>query len=287
MLDGLEDRNLDIMTKIFVNGNFVGCSDDSIILYQQLKELKYKGIFNIYTSIMFDYSKNIIKILTGAGRIMRPLLKVKNNKLLISDDIISKLKNKEITWDDLFINQKITESIIEYVDAEEQSCCMIAMFPKDLENKKYNYTHCEIHPSTLFGLLASCIPFPENNQSPRNCYQCAMGKQAIGIYTTNYHKRMDKSSLVLTSPTRPLVDTRIMNILGLNNIPSGTNVIVAIMTYTGFNQEDSVIMNKGAIDRGLFSVTTYKTEKDEDKKVFGDEEIRGIPIASKTEGNKV
>jgi DNA-directed RNA polymerase II subunit RPB2 len=286
LLDGLEDRNLDIMTKIFVNGNFVGCSDDSIILFQDLKELKYKGIFNIYTSIMFDYSKNIIKILTSAGRIMRPLLKVKDSNLLVTDDIISKIKTNEISWDDLFINQKTSESILEYIDAEEQSYCMIAMFPKDLDNKKYNYTHCEIHPSTLFGLLASCIPFPENNQSPRNCYQCAMGKQAIGIYTTNYGERMDKSSLVLTSPTRPLVDTRIMNILGLNNIPSGTNAIVAIMSYTGFNQEDSVIINKGAIDRGLFSVTTYKTEKDEDKKVFGDEEIRGIPIASKTKGIK-
>jgi DNA-directed RNA polymerase II subunit RPB2 len=286
LLDGLGDRNLDILTKIFVNGNFVGCSDDSIILFHQLKELKYQGIFNIYTSIMFDYSKNIIKILTGAGRIMRPVLRVKDGKLLVTDETIRKIKTKEISWDDLFINQKTPESIIEYIDAEEQSYCMIAMFPKDLENKKYNYTHCEIHPSTLFGLLASCIPFPENNQSPRNCYQCAMGKQAIGIYTTNYAERMDKSSLVLTSPTRPLVDTRIMNILGLNNIPSGTNVIVAIMSYTGFNQEDSVILNKGAIDRGLFSVTTYKTEKDEDKKVFGDEEIRGIPIASKTKGIK-
>jgi DNA-directed RNA polymerase II subunit RPB2 len=285
-LDGLGDRNLDVMTKVFVNGNFVGCSDDSMVLFHQLKELKYKGIFNIYTSIMFDYSKNIIKILTGAGRIMRPLLKVKNNKLLLSDDVILKLRRKELVWDDLLTNQNILESIIEYVDAEEQSYCMIAMFPKNLDNKNNNYTHCEIHPSTLFGLLASCIPFPENNQSPRNCYQCAMGKQAIGIYTTNYAQRMDKSSLVLTTPTRPLVDTRIMNILGLNNIPSGTNVIVAIMAYTGFNQEDSVIMNKGAIDRGLFSVTTYKTEKDEDKKVFGDEEIRGIPIASKTKGIK-
>ena len=286
LLDGCEDRNLDSMTKVFVNGNFIGCSDDSLVLFQQLKQLKYKGIFNIYTSIMFDYTKNIIKILTGTGRIMRPLLKVKNNKLLITDDIISKIKSREISWDDLFINHKIPESILEYVDAEEQSYCMIAMFPKDLKNKEYNYTHCEIHPSTLFGLLASCIPFPEHNQSPRNCYQCAMGKQAIGIYTTNYDQRMDKSSLVLTSPTRPLVDTRIMNILGLNNIPSGTNVIVAIMSYTGFNQEDSVIMNKGSIDRGLFSATTYKTEKDEDKKVFGDEEIRGIPIASKTKGIK-
>ena len=286
MLDGCEDRNLDNMTKIIVNGNWVGCSDDSIILFQSLKKLKYTGIFNIYTAITFNYTKNIITIGTNGGRLMRPLLKVRNNKLLITDEIISKLKSKELSWDDLFINHNIEESVLEYIDADEQSFSMIAMFPKDLNDCKLKYTHCEIHPSALFGVLASCIPFPEHNQSPRNCYQCAMGKQAIGIYTTNYKNRMDKTSLVLTYPMRPLVDTRIMNILGLNNIPSGSNIIVGILTYTGFNQEDSVIICKSAIDRGLFSATTYKTEKDEDKKVFGDEEIRGIPIASKTKGIK-
>ena len=285
-LDGCEDRNIDNMTKIMINGNWVGCTDNSINLYNNLKEMKYNGIFNIHTSIIFNFSDNFIKILTTSGRLMRPVLKVKNNKLLINNKIIQKIHNKELSWDDLFINHKIDESVLEYIDAEEQSVSIIAMTPNDLNNKNINYSFCEIHPSTMFGVLASCIPFPDHNQSPRNTYQCAMGKQAIGIYTTNYHNRMDKTSLVLTNPMRPLVDTRIMNILGLHNIPSGQNVIVAIMTYTGFNQEDSVILNKSCIDRGLFNITTYKTEKDEDKKVFGDEEIRGIPIKSKTRGIK-
>ena len=280
------DKNIDTMTKVLINGNWVGCVEDAITLFYNMKELKYKGIFNIYTAVIFDYSKNVIKILTGPGRLMRPLLKVKNNKLLITNTIKERIHKKELTWDDLFINHKIDESVIEYIDAEEQSHSMIAMTPGELKGNDFNYTHCEIHPSTMFGILGSCIPFPENNQAPRNTYQCAMGKQAIGVYTTNYQSRMDKTSLVLTYPMRPLVDTRIMNILGLNSIPSGENIIVAIMTYSGFNQEDSVIINKGAIDRGLFSITTYKTEKDEDKKVFGDEEIRGIPIKSKTRGIK-
>ena len=103
----------------------------------------------------------------------------------------------------------------------------------------YKYTHCEIHPSTIFGILASCIPFPEHNQSPRNTYQCAMGKQAMGTYTTNFRYRMDKTAYVQTYTMRPLVDTRLMNIINLNKIPSGTNCIVAIMTYSGYNQEDS------------------------------------------------
>ena len=77
--------------------------------------------------------------------------------------------------------------------------------------------------SSIFGILASCIPFPDHNQSPRNTYQSAMGKQAMGMYVTNYSKRMDKTSYILTYPMRPFVDTRIMNLLQLQKIPSGCN----------------------------------------------------------------
>jgi DNA-directed RNA polymerase II subunit RPB2 len=113
-----------------------------------------------------------------------------------------------------------------------------------------------------------------------------MGKQAMGVYATNYHNRMDKTSYVLSAPSRPLVDTRVMNFIKLNRIPSGMNVMVAIMSYSGYNQEDSLIFNQAAIDRGLFAATIYHTDKDEDKKIYGDEEIRCKPDKSKTKGMK-
>ena len=134
--------------------------------------------------------------------------------------------------------------------------------------------------------MASCIPFPEHNQSPRNTYQCAMGKQAMGMYVTNFDNRMDKTAYVLSYLMRPLVDTRIMNLIKLNEITSGCQVVVAIMTHSGYNQEDSILFNKGSIDRGLFQATIYHTEKDEDKKIHGDEEIRCRPDPSKTKGMK-
>jgi hypothetical protein len=117
-------------------------------------------------------------------------------------------------------------------------------------------------------------------------HNSAMGKQAIGVYVTNYDNRMDKTAYVLTYPMRPLVETRVMNIIKLNNIPSGQQVIVAIASHSGYNQEDSLLFNKGSIDRGLFLATIYHTEKDEDKKLFGNEEIRCKPDKSNTKNMK-
>jgi DNA-directed RNA polymerase II subunit RPB2 len=277
--------------KVFVNGTWLGNATQPIELYHNLKNKKYKGIINIYTSIIFDIRRKEIRICNDAGRITRPVLRVHNSKLILNKDHIAKLKENKLTWDDLLTDCNIPTSVIEYIDSAEQNSSMIAMWPKDLivnnnNNYIYKYTHCEIHPSTIFGILASCIPFPEHNQSPRNTYQCAMGKQAMGVYATNFDTRMDKTSYVLSYPMRPLVDTRLMNLIQLNQIPSGCQVIVAIITHTGYNQEDSILFNKESIDRGLFQATIYHTEKDEDKKIHGDEEVRGKPDPSKTSGMK-
>jgi len=291
----IDDENLTSVgmynkVKVFINGSWVGITENPQELYLMLKDKKYKGIINIYTSIVFDYKMKEIRVCNDSGRLSRPLLRVKDRNIVLNDDIIDKLKKSELNWDNLLTSSKIDESVLEYIDPEEQSWSMIATKPKDIIKKDdniYKYTHCEIHPSTIFGILASCIPFPEHNQSPRNTYQCAQGKQAMGVYVTNYENRMDKTAYVLNYPTRPLVDTRIMNMIQLNKIPSGTNVIVAIMTHTGYNQEDSLLINQGSIDRGMALVTVYHTEKDEDKqKINGDEEIRCKPDASKTKGMK-
>lgn len=290
-MDSINQKEMFLNVKVFVNGAWLGNTANPIELYNAFKDKKSKGIINIYTSVVFDIKNKEIRICNDAGRLTRPVLRVKDNKVFITDKIIAELNAENLTWDDILTDTKIDEAILEYIDPEEQNFSMIAMKPADLVKKEntnfiYKFTHCEIHPSTIFGILASCIPFPEHNQSPRNTYQCAMGKQAMGMYVTNYQNRMDKTAYVLTYPSRPLVDTRVMGMIKLDQIPSGSAVIVAIMTYSGYNQEDSILVNKGSIDRGLFNATIYHTEKDEDKKINGDEEIRCKPDPSKTKGMK-
>jgi DNA-directed RNA polymerase II subunit RPB2 len=302
-IETLKPRDTYRQVKVFVNGTWVGITHDPMKLYREFKLKKWRGIINIYTSVVFDYPNAEIRICNDAGRMMRPLLLVNpdTNDLYITRDIIDRVASREIGWDDLLTHIGTegaggggTHGVIEYIDPDEQAFSMIAMRPQHLYRNEtdptnpylYKYSHCEIHPSTIFGVLASCIPFPEHNQAPRNTYQCAMGKQAIGIYVTNYQRRMDKTAYVLTYPHRPLVDTRLMQMIQLAEIPSGAPLIVAIMSYTGYNQEDSVLVNQGAIDRGMFSATIYHTEKDEDKKINGDEEIRCHPDTSKTKGMK-
>jgi len=425
-LGDVTPKDLHEKVKVFINGAWVGIAKDPVVLYNEMKSKKHKGIINIYTSIIFDYRNAEIRVCSDGGRLSRPVLRVKDGKTLITKDIVDRLSRKELSWNDLLTSCKLPEAVIEYIDPDEQNWSMIAMKDKDHSdtNNSIQYTHCEIHPSTIFGVLASCTPFPDHNQAPRNTYQClhvdetvllsdgrririadvkigdevvsfhpetfkisntkvvnqyvrttdkkiyrlttaddrtiratedhkfmttdgwkevrqmsvadtrigiyennvasfvpihsiseiencmisditvesenhsfiagnnfmssncAMAKQALGVYALNFNQRMDKTSYVLTNPSRPLVDTRLMNFIHLNQIPSGCQIHVAIMTHTGYNMEDSLLINKGSIDRGLFSATIYHTEKDEDKNIIRDEIIRCKPDPSKTRGIK-
>lgn len=176
-IDNLEITSVDMYekVKVFINGCWVGITDTPYELYTMLKDKKYKGIINIYTSIIFDYKMREIRVCNDSGRLTRPLLRVKDKSLLLTNDIIRKLNGLDLVWDNLLTSSSISDSVLEYIDPEEQSWSLIATKPKDIIAKTdgiHKYTHCEIHPSTIFGVLASCIPFPEHNQSPRNTYQC-------------------------------------------------------------------------------------------------------------------
>jgi len=247
-------------TKISINGNWLGFCEEPDKIIKLLKKYRSEGQINIYTSFYWDINDYSIFIYTNAGRCIRPLFKVDKDELIISKylDLL-----KDLSWNDLINNLKLPEQCVEYIDAHEIENCMLSTDPTNIIPGS---THCEIHPSMILGALASCIPFPHHNQAPRNTYQSAMGKQAIGIHTSNFNKRFDTFSHILYTPQKPLISNRIMEHINCDKLPNGTNVIVAIATYAGYNQEDSIIFNQSSIDRGLFSSTFYRTYKEEEKK---------------------
>ena len=316
LLDDIKDKDLiqyDILSnnsKIFMNGDWYAVSNDIKGMYNHLISCRRIGLINIYVSIIFDKFENELYIYSDAGRFLRPLYILDEGKFRITDEIGYLLKTNRLNWSSLLgisNNYKIkiddleniskkqlvdiysckNEALIEYLDPYETSTKLIGMNKQNIKNEKYS--HCEIHPFLILGAIASTIPFPDHNQSPRNTYQSAMGKQAIGICATNFSTRMDTISHILYYPQKPLVTTRSMKYLNTSNMPSGINAIIAIATYTGYNQEDSILMNRSAVDRGLFLSGHLKTYKEEEKKNqnSGDEEKFCIPTKEYTYNYKL
>ncbi|KAK4399114.1 DNA-directed RNA polymerase II subunit RPB2 [Sesamum angolense] len=260
-------------TKIFVNGCWVGIHRNPDMLVSTLRRLRRRVDVNTEVGVVRDIRLKELRIYTDYGRCSRPLFIVEKQRLLIKKKDIRALQQRESPedggWHDL-----VAKGFIEYIDTEEEKT-MISMTISDLVNARLNpteaysdtYTHCEIHPSLILGVCASIIPFPDHNQSPRNTYQSAMGKQAMGIYVTNYQFRMDTLAYVLYYPQKPLVTTRAMEHLHFRQLPAGINAIVAIACYSGYNQEDSVIMNQSSIDRGFFRSLFFRSYRDEEKKM--------------------
>ena len=158
--------------------------------------------------------------------------------------------------DDALIEQlNSSASIVDYIDVMEEESALIAFKLSDIG--KY-HTHLEIDPSLMLGVMGNSIIYPEHNQLPRNVFSCGQSKQAVSVYHTNYHMRLDKMGVVLQYGQVPLIKSRYTELVNNEEHPYGVNAIVAIMCYTGYNVEDAILINQGAVDRGLFR-TTYFT----------------------------
>jgi DNA-directed RNA polymerase II subunit RPB2 len=277
------------MFKVFLNGDWMGCIEEPNKLINELVEMKRKNELDRQnTSIVPDFMNGEIRIYCETGRFVRPVMRVENNNILVTKDIINKIslnkadkQTKITTWEELL--EKYPD-IIEYIDTEMQPYYLIETKVKEVEdmrkrmvksleaaknvtdkissnryNELYfdNINYCEFHPQLLLGELSSCTPFCNRNPGSRNIFQYSQGRQAMGIYLTNYRDRTD-ISYILYHPQKPIVTTRAAKYVGSETLSAGENVMVAIMCYTGYNMEDSLIFNKASIDRGLFRSATYK-----------------------------
>ena len=247
-MKGFDNSPLD-HTKVFVNGSWEGTIENREEVYKTLKGLKGSQL-NSEISIISDSINDEIRISTEMGRFVRPLLVVEDGKLKLSKTHLDLLRRGKWGWTDLII-----KGIVEVVDAEEVDSpnILIANFPKDLINTTKKFSHCEIDPCFIYGIGASFIPFPNMSQAPRITYGSAMGKQAMGTPGLNYLEYNAGKQNVIHYSQRPLVQSDVMRILDYNQLPTGQIAVVAIMPFTGFNQEDAIILNRSSVQRGLFN----------------------------------
>ena len=252
-LESINKKQLHTYVKVFINGNWIGVTNSIIKIHNDLRDKRFRGEIEKTVSLVLDYKLKEFHIYTEGGRLIRPYLTVKDNKLNFKAEMLDDIKN----WDEFIAKYP---HVIEYVDKEEEQNIMLAIFPEYIEkaakimnrkplndaesidkinrtnrydNNVYaRYSHCEIHPCMILGLISSNIPFPDHNQSPRGIFQYNQARQAMGLYISDYRERTD-ISYILYHPQIPIVTSRASKYTGTHIFPAGENVIVAIMSYTG------------------------------------------------------
>jgi len=301
-------------TYIFLNGKIIGLYENPAFLFKYLKLLKLNSIININTSISWNIKSNELHIFTDSGRIIRPVFYLKSNdkgekynelinkdysyietwskaihglmydesdgKITVYDtkyykDVLDKIKGDN---DDFMRYLENQAACIEYIDSIESENAFIS---KDIYSIDKNYTHCEIHASLMLSALSVNIPFPHHSQYPRNAFSCQQTKQAVGVYSSAYNTRFDIYGHILYYPQKPIVTTRFKKYTDVDKLPYGINAIVAICSYTGYNQEDAVIINKSAVDRGLFKSTYYRSYGSEEEIKKGQKVYFANPLYQK------
>ena len=248
-------------TRVYLNGRLIGYHPDGAKLANEIRRLRRQGKLHYEVSVAYYPDVNELYINTDPGRVMRPVFVVENGQLKLRPEHIEKLRKGEWGFLDLVKN-----GIVEFLDAEEEENAYIALDPKDLTPE---HTHMEIWTPAIFSVTAATIPYAEHNQSPRNTYQAAMAKQALGIYAANFHIRADTRGHLLHYPEKPLVQTRALEVIGFNERPAGQNMVVAVLSFTGYNIEDALIMNKSSVDRGLARSTFFRLYATEERSYGG------------------
>ena len=258
------------MTEIYLNFRFVGEAENAKEIISNIIDQRRKGSISNNINVYHDEDQDKIFIDTTRGRVRRPLLVVKDGKPLLNEKHIQQLMKNELTWSDL-----LRQGVVEYLDAAEEENALVAFYEKDL---KKEHTHMEISPLDMLGIIASLVPYGSHNQGARINFGAKNQKHAVGWYAANYPVRFDMDVNLMHEPQVPLVGTMTYDVIDYDKHPTGQNVVIAIMSYKGYNIEDAVIINQGSLDRGLFRSTYFRPETTEEIRYSGGlmDEI-GIP----------
>ncbi|KAG2093034.1 hypothetical protein BD769DRAFT_1520741 [Suillus cothurnatus] len=250
---GVEDISLATGTEIYgphtfvvnVNGTIIGLTRYPMRFVTNFRRLRRAGRFSEFVGIYVNHHHHAVHIASDGGRICRPMIIVENGRPRVTSEHIAQLKQGAASFDDFLRN-----GLVEYLDVNEENDSYIALYESDIVATT---THLEIEPFTILGAVAGLIPYPHHNQSPRNTYQCAMGKQAIGAIGYNQLNRIDTLLYLSVYPQQPMVKTKTIELIGYDRLPAGQNATVAVMSYSGYDIEDALIQIKFAtasLDRG-------------------------------------
>ncbi|MBW2968323.1 DNA-directed RNA polymerase subunit B [Candidatus Woesearchaeota archaeon] len=236
------------MSEVFVNSKFKGEVEDPKRFMESIVEERRKGNISLNVNVHFDEASDTIFVDGSKGRVVRPLIVARNGKPALTDRHAQQLMKGELSWEDL-----LKQGTIEYLDAAEEENSLTAFFEDELTPE---HTHLEIHPISLLGLTTGLVPFGNYSHAVRISVGGKNQKQAIGFYASNFAVRMDMDVNILQTPQMPIVSTLLHEISDYAEHPAGQNIVVAIMSYTGYNIEDATIINKGSIEMG-FGRSTY------------------------------
>ena len=244
--DAKDDLKKDA-TRIFVDGRLIGYFKDGKQLAESLRELRRNSKIHPHVGISFHKSDiegatKRLYVNCNAGRVLRPLIIIKDNRSLLTQELIEKVSKKLLSWNDL-----LRMGVLELIDANEEENCYVTLAEKDTKN----HTHLEVFPPSILGAGASIIPYPEHNQSPRNTYESAMAKQSLGFSTPMMNTSTYVRQHLMLYPQTPMVNTKAMKLLGLEDRPAGQNCIVAVLPFDGYNIEDAIVLSQPSVDRGL------------------------------------
>ena len=229
---------------VMLNGIILGVHQEPEVLGEELRALRREGRLGEYVSIFVNSIKRCVLIATDGGRMCRPLIIVdKHNHCgKVTERHIQALKNGTMDFYEL-----MSKGLIEYIDVNESNNTLIALSEESITS---DCTHLEIDPLTILGIVVGLVPYPHHNQSPRNTYQCAMGKQAMGTIGMNQLNRIDTLLYFVVYPMKPMVHSKTLELVNFDSVPAGQNAIVAVMSYSGYDIEDATILNKASLDRG-------------------------------------
>ncbi|MGV8086468.1 MAG: DNA-directed RNA polymerase subunit B, partial [Candidatus Woesearchaeota archaeon] len=238
------------MVEVFIDNKYIGVVKDGKKFVDDIISNRRTGKLPMEINVRFDTAMDQILVETSRGRVIRPLIVVKDGKSSLTEKNVEQLKNNQLSWDDL-----IKQGIVEYLDSTEEEDAYVAFYESELTSE---HTHLEISPIDILGLCTSLIPFGQFNQGVRLSQGSKNQKQAVGYYATNFFCRIDMDVNVLQYPQVPVVKTIMNDVSQYEKHPSGQNIVIAVMPYDGYNMEDAIVINRGSVDRGLGRSTYFR-----------------------------